>query len=135
MLMLLMTISVTFMVLGAYVKSPSIIIFNAIVLVVCAGLLALKAMQKHVATAVNPNYKLLITLARWKIIGLSWLFITDEQRISNGLPSIFNNGEGLYIKCENCDGKNEIQRNYIIQMKKKQHQDPDKSEDHSEAVK
>lgn len=118
--------------LAAMTGNLGIIIFAIIIGIILLVFMANDALQDHVATADKPNYKILVTLARWKIINLSWLLIVDERRTKNNLPSIFNNGEGLYYGCENhCEGKNDIQLNYIKQTKEKS---PSSSRDDKENI-
>lgn len=94
------------------------VIIGIILIVLLLGVMANFAFHDHVSTTTKPPYKLISFLVKCKLINLVWLILVEEQREKNGLPSLFNNGEGLYFECENhCESKNEIQLNYIAQMK------------------
>ena len=94
------------------------VIIGIILIVLLLGILAKFAFYDHVSTTTKPPYKLISFLVKCKLINFVWLILAEEQREKNGLPSLFNNGEGLYFECENhCESKNEIQLNYIAQMK------------------
>lgn len=82
--------------------------------------IALNKLIDYFRNANNPNCKVIIKLYDLKILSQNDLFSIDYSRLQKGLSSIFNNGEGLTIKCENnCNEKNEIQKNFIKQTKNK----------------
>lgn len=94
------------------------VIIGIILIVLLLGVLAKFAFYDHVSTTNKPPYKLISFLVKCKLINFVWLVLAEEQREKNGLQSLFNNGEGLYYECDNhCESKNEIQLNYIAQMK------------------
>lgn len=68
----------------------------------------------------SPNFGLLIKLFHLNILTENDLFTIDYFRFKRGLESIFNNSEGLIIKCVNhCNDKNQIQQNFINKMNTK----------------
>jgi len=82
--------------------------------------IALNKLIDYFSNANKPNCKLIIKLYDLRILNQNDLFSIDYSRLQKGLVSIFNNGEGLTIKCENnCNEKNEIQKNFIKQTKNK----------------
>lgn len=93
-------------VIGIILNSILLVIISAFLIAFWVKYLVLSKFYNYYIGKENPNYKLLFFLFELKIITQQCLFLIEYQRKENGLSSIFNNGEGLIIECENnCHNK------------------------------